>query len=158
AKIAGFIDKRQFKEFLNTETAQLPEKIVLGFCRKKDLGKLKKQNLFYFHAVKNESKILDFQTGIHSSKKLFIYSGGRSKPIELSSLYREIKAITLKHKSTIKGKENSKTDFYYEIELYYPFTEKEEYKFALDTRNLFEKSEIKTKKLFQQYLPVLTTI
>lgn len=157
-KIAGFIDKRQLKEFLNTETSKEPEKIVLGFCRTKDLKKLKQENLFYFHAIENNNRILDFPTEIHSAKKLFIYSGGRSKPIQLSGLYGEIKSVNLKHKSMIKGKENSKTEFYYEIELSKPFTEDNNYKFTLDIENLFKKSDVKNIEMFKQYLPTITIL
>lgn len=156
-KIAGFIDKRQFKEFLHTEISKEPEKIALGFCRVKDLKKLKEKNVFYFHAIKSDTKILDFPTEIHSTKKLFIYTGGRSKPIKLSGLYGEIKSVNLKHKSTIKDKENSKTEYYYEVELH-QFIEDENYIFTLDTENLFEKSDVKNREMFRQYLPTITTI
>ncbi len=158
SKISGFIDKRQLQEFLHTETKAQPEKIVLGFCRKIDLKKLKKQNVFYFHAIENESKILDFPTEIHLAKKLFIYSGGRSKPKELCGLYGEIKNITLKHKSNIKGKENSETEFYYEVELQESFIETSEYQFMLNTEELFDKSDTKNRELFKQYLPSITTL
>jgi site-specific DNA-methyltransferase (adenine-specific) len=158
SKISGFIDKRQFKEFLHTETVKQPEKIVLGFCRKSEIKKLKKQNHFYFHAIENESKILDFPTEIHLAKKLYIYSGGRSKPKELCGLYGEIKNIVLKHKTKIKGKENSETEFYYDIELQEPFIETSEYLFPLVTESLFDKSDTKNSELFKQYLPSITTL
>lgn len=158
SKISGFIDKSQFNEFLYTEIVKQPEKIVLGFCRKIDLKKLKKQNVFYFHAIENESKILDFPTEIHLAKKLFIYSGGRSKPKELCGLYGEIKNIILKHKSKIEGKEHSKTDFYYEVQLHSSFIEDNYYQFVLNTERLFNKTDIKNKELFKQYLPAITTL
>lgn len=156
-KIAGFIDKRQLKEFLKVEKSKEPEKIALGFCRAKDFKKLKEENVFYFHAIKSDSKILDFPTGIHSAKKLFIYTGGRSKPINLSGLYGEIKSVNLKHKSKIKGKENSKIEYYYELELE-QFVEDENFHFTLDFENLFEKSDVKNREMFKQYLPIITTL
>ena len=156
-KIAGFIDKRQLKEFLKVEKSKEPEKIALGFCRVKDIEKLKKENVFYFHAIKSDSKILDFPTGIDSAKKLFIYTGGRSKPINLSGLYGEIKSVNLKHKSTIKDKEDSKTEYYYEVELQ-EFVEDKNYNFTLNIEYLFEKSDVKNKEMFKQYLPTITTI
>lgn len=156
-KIAGFIDNRQFDKFLDTEASNKPEKIALGFCLTKDIKKLKEEKVFYFHAIKNSSKILDFPIGIHSAKKLFIYTGGRSKPINISGLYGVIESVNLKHKSTIKGKENSKTEYYYEIELQ-QFIEDKNYIFALDIENLFEKSDTKNRKMFNQYLPTIISI
>ena len=156
-KIAGFIDKSQFKEFLHTETSKEPEKIALGFCRAKDFEKLKKNNIFHFHAIKSDNKILDFPTEIHLAKKLFIYTGGRSKPINLSGFYGEIKSVNLRHKSVIKGKEDSKTEYYYEVELQ-EFVEDENYNFTLDIEHLFEKSDVKNREMFKQYLPIITTI
>jgi hypothetical protein len=100
---------------------------------------------------------LDFPTEIHLAKKLFIYTGGRSKPINLSGFYGEIKSVNLRHKSVIKGKEDSKTEYYYEVELQ-EFVEDENYNFTLDIEHLFEKSDVKNREMFKQYLPIITTI
>lgn len=158
SKISGFIDKRQFQELLHTETKAQPEKVVLGFCRKSELKKLKKQKYFYFHAIENESKILDFPTEIHSAKKLFIYSGGRSKPSVLSGLQGTIKSINLKHKTSIVEKENSTTEYYYEIELEDTFTENTFFNFPLNINTLFELTDKKNQDLFKKYLPSITTL
>jgi len=156
-KIAGFINKHQFTDFLQTENASEPELIALGFCRAKDLKKLREEKLFYFHARRGDSRILDFPTGIHEAKKLFFYKGGRSKPIQLTGQYGEIKSINFKHKSEIKGKENSKIEYYYEVELY-NFTEDDNYIFNLDIHKLFEHSDVRSRNMFKQYLPTITRI
>lgn len=46
---------------------------------------------------------------------------GRTKPFHLTSYFGEIEYI--KHKSKIKGKENSKTAYYFEVKLKDYFTE-----------------------------------
>ena len=66
--------------------------------------------------------IVDFPLGISESKLLFIYSGGRNKPIQLTGYSAEIKSIQLRHKSSIKDKEQSKTEYYYEVILKDNFT------------------------------------
>lgn len=67
----------------------------------------------------------------------------------MTGLYAEIKSIELKHKSKIKGKEKSETEFYYEIILEDCFNESEDLKFALNTKKLFDKSDDKNRKLLQ---------
>ena len=88
---------------------------------------------------------------------MVLINNGRSKPITLTGHYAEIKSIELKHKSKIKGKEKSETEFYYEIILADSFKETAGLKFAINTKKLFDKSDVKNSKLLQQYLPALTT-
>lgn len=156
-KIAGFIDNSQLNEFLESEKLKTDIKVILGFCRAKDLKKLKSEKVFYFHAVESENNVKDFPVGLFDANRLILYSGGRSKPTVLTGLHGEIKTIDLKHKTLIQGKEDSDTEFYYEIVLDEVFNENDGLKFALDAKLLFDKSDAKNIKLFQQYLPALTT-
>lgn len=153
-RIAGFIDKKQFSLFIENEPPTTEIKVALGFCRSKDLKKLK---TIYFHAIESDNSIKDFPSGILDASRLLIYSGGRSKPKTLTGHYSEIKSIALKHKSEIKGKEKSETEFYYEIVLEDCFKESDELKFTLNPKKLFDKSDDKNSKLLQQFLPALTT-
>jgi len=156
-RIAGFIDKKQFSLFIENEVPTTDIKVALGFFRSKDIKSLKKNKTFYFHAIESNNIVKDFPSGILEAKRLLIYSGGRSKPINLTGLYSEIKSIELKHKTKIKGKEKSETEFYYEIILEECFKESDELKFAINTKKLFDKSDDKNRKLLQQFLPALTT-
>lgn len=156
-RIAGFIDKKQFSLFIENEEPPTDIKVALGFCRSKELKSLKRSKIFYFHAIESNNAVKDFPSGILDATRLLIYSGGRSKPINLTGLYAEIKSIELKHKSKIKGKEKSETEFYYEIILEDCFNESDDLKFALNTKKLFDKSDDKNRKLLQKFLPALTT-
>lgn len=90
--------------------------------------------------------------------KTIIYSGGRSKPIELSGYESNIHSIKLKHRSKIKGKENSKTKYYYEVKLQKPFAFNEEMASTINVNKLFKKSEEENRKLLRKFLPALTTL
>lgn len=156
-KIAGFIDQKQFSLFVENETPTADVKVALAFCRSKEIKTLKRRKEFYFHAIESNNAVKDFPLGILDAKRLLIYSGGRSKPIKLTGHYAEIKSIELKHKSKIKGKDKSDTEFYYEIILEDFFVESKDLKIAIAPQKLFDKSDNKNSKLFQQYLPALTT-
>lgn len=156
-KIAGFIDKKQFSLFIENEATTTDIKVALGFCRAKDLNTLKTSKTFYFHAIESDNTVKDFTSGILDATRLLIYSGGRGKPINLTGHCAEIKSIELKHKSKIKGKEKSQTEFYYEIILEDHFKESDDLKFSINPRKLFDKSDDKNSKLFQKFLPALTT-
>ena len=156
-KIAGFIDSQQLNTFYETEDKTQDVKVILGFCRSKDLNKLKKDKVFYFHAIEAEHRVKGFPTVFMEADRLIIYSGGRSNPTVLTGLHGKIKEIDIKHKSEIQGKENSDTEFYYEVELEDVFSENENLKFELTPKLLFDKKDDKNKKLLQQYLPALTT-
>lgn len=121
------------------------------------MKRLKSNKVFYFHAIESDNQVKDFPSGFLEANRLIIYCGGRSKPITLPGLRGEIKTIELKHKSKIQGKENSKTEFYYEVVLDDVFSENDNLKFTLNTKLLFDKSDEKNNKLLQQYLPALTT-
>jgi site-specific DNA-methyltransferase (adenine-specific) len=157
-KIAGFIHKKQLTEYLKIEKDEKEIKIVLGFCRKKDIDNLKTLNTFYFHAIENQNVVKDFPIGLLDAKKLLIYSTARAKPILLTGYSAIIKDISLKHKSKIEGKETSKTEFYYEIILEETFTKDEKLEFQIDTTKLFTDKGDKNKKLLAQFLPALTTL
>ena len=77
----------------------------------------------YTHLDVYKRQIKGFPIGLLHAEKLLICSGGRSKPIQLSGLSANIHSIKQVHKSGIKGKEDSKTEFYYEVKLESPFTE-----------------------------------
>lgn len=156
-KISGFIDASQLFSILENEKLNTEIKVILGFCHMKDLKKLMTEKVFYFHAVESENKVKDFPTGLLEANRLILYSGGRSKPTVLTGLHGEIKTIDLKHKSIISGKENSKTEFYYEIVLNEVFSENDGLKFSLDSKLLFDISDEINRNLFKEYLPALTT-
>lgn len=154
-KISGFETQKQLELYL-AEEPKPKEKVVLGYVRSKDLAQLAKQNKFYFHSTDKQNNFIGFPYDIHNATKIVIYSGGRSTPFHLTSYYGEIKRISQKHKSKIDGKINSKTDYYFEIELKSNF----EQDFRIEN-----KKEIKTwidvyKKEYElsqtNYLPIIT--
>lgn len=156
-KISGFIDKKQFSLFLENEKPNNEIKVALGFCRPKEVKSLRNNKTFYFHAIKDDNSVKDFPCGIYDAKRLIIYSCENDEPISLTGHFAEIENIELKHKSKIKGKENSKIEFYYEIKLQDHFEESEDLKFTLNPKKIFDKSDEKNSKLFNQFLPALTT-
>ena len=156
-KIAGFIDSSQLNAFVDTEEKSTDIKVILGFCRTADLKKVKREKVFYFHAIEADNRVKDLPTSLFEARRLILYSGGRSKPIVLTGLHGEIKSVELKHKSAIPGKEKSNTEFYYEIVLEDVSRENDSLKYELNTKKLFDKTDERNKKLFQQYLPALTT-
>lgn len=157
-KIAGFIHKKQFVKYLQDEKTEVEIKVALGFCRKKDIENLTETNVFYFHAIEDKNIVKDFPSGLTDAKKLFIYTGGRGKSLVLTGYSASIKSISLKHKSKIKGKENSTTEFYYEVILEENFSKNEELTFQKDLNKLFPNKEDKNRKLLAQFLPALTTL
>ena len=157
AKIAGFIEKKQLSTFLRNEIDDSELKIALGFCRAKEINLLKSRNTFYFHAIETNNIIVDFPTGISESKRLFIYSGGRNKPIQLTGYSAEIETIQLKHKLSIIGKEQSKTEYYYEVILKDNFTFEEGLSFEIEQGKLFDKSDEKNRKLFNKSVPIMVS-
>ena len=122
-----------------------------------NLKKSKSSTVFHFHAIEGNNKVKEFPTGILEAQKLILYSGGRGKPIQFTGLMADIQSVELKHKSYIKGKENSETEFYYEVTLKDSFEESDTLKGFINLSALFEKIDEKNRKLFQQYLPALTT-
>jgi site-specific DNA-methyltransferase (adenine-specific) len=156
-KIAGFIDSRQLNNFIEREEKSPEIKVILGFCRAKDLNKFIKNKIFYFHAIEAEHNVKDFPTALMEAERLLIYSGGRSKPITLAGIHGKIKKVDIKHKSKIPEKENSETEFYYVVEMEEVSSENESLKFELSTKLLFDKTDEKNRKLLQQHMPALTT-
>jgi site-specific DNA-methyltransferase (adenine-specific) len=156
-KIAGFIRKKPLSTFLQNEVDDSELKVTLGFCRAKEFDSLKSRNTFYFHAIEANNNIVDFPTGISESKRLFIYLGGRNKPIQLTGYSAEIATIQLKHKSSITGKEQSRTEYYYEVVLKSCFTFEEGFVFKIDQNKLFDKSDDSNRKLFNKFVPVMVS-
>ena len=156
-RIAGFIDTKQFSSIIEHEAPTTDIKVALGFCRANELKSLTTSKTFYFHAIESNNAVQDFPSGILDAARLLIYSGGRSKPINLTGHYAEIQSIKLKHKSTIKGKENSETEFYYEVTLEDCFKESDDLKFAINTKKLFDNPDDRNSILLQHFLPALTT-
>ncbi len=79
--------------------------------------------MFYFHSTDKQNNLLEFPYDLYNAKKLVIYSGGRAKAFHLTSYFGEIESIKHKHKSKIKGKENSTTEYYFEVKLKENFSE-----------------------------------
>lgn len=122
SKISGFETKKQLELYLAEEPKQ-KERVALGYIRSKDLSKLKNLNTFYFHSTDKQNAFLEFPYDLYNANKIVIYSGGRTKPFYLTSYFGNIKSIRHKHKSKIKGKENSKTEYYFEVKLENNFSE-----------------------------------
>ncbi|MCK5822374.1 MAG: site-specific DNA-methyltransferase [Bacteroidales bacterium] len=156
-KISGFNNQKEFASFLEKEPKP-SKKVALGFCRKKDIPNLTKTNKFYFHAIEQDNFVQDFPTEILDAKIIYLYQGGRGKPLFFIGYYGGIKSIKLKHKSKIKGKENSRTEYYYEIELEKNFELNKYLTSKLDTKILFYKNDKTNKELLNKYLPAITTI
>ena len=154
-KISGFNDKTEYSLFLNAEPE--PEiKVAIGFYRSSALPEIENQNKFYFHAIEKNNAVKDFPLGILDAKILFIYSGGRSKTPHFTGYFAYIRDVKLKHKSKIKGKENSNTEFYYEVELESNFKKHKNIKAELNQNLLFDNKD--NSDLFQQFLPALSTL
>jgi site-specific DNA-methyltransferase (adenine-specific) len=156
-KLPGFKDKKQYSLYLKVEEPNPELKVALGFYRSRDLKNIKSKDTFHFHAIESDNRIKDFPNGILDAKKLFIYSGGRSKPNVFTGNYADIETIVMKHKSEIIGKERSPTEYYYEIKLKGHFMENESLRMKLKPKLLFESSDSKNHKMIKQYLPALTT-
>ena len=156
-KISGFNTQNEFVNYLKSEPKPV-EKVALGFCRKKDIPNLTKTNKFYFHAIEQNKYVQDFPIEILESKYIYIYNGGRGKPLFFTGHFGVIQEIKLKHKSTIKGKENSKTEYYYEIQLTNNFKFNEHQTNKLIPKILFERHDKTNTKLLSKYLPIITTL
>jgi len=155
AKIHGFINK-EMDACLNAEPK--PEtKVALGFYRSKELPKLENNNKFYFHAIGKNNVVKDFPIGILDAKMLFVYSGGRSTGAKFTGYNAEIKSIVLKHKSKIKGKENSETEFYYEVDLKSAFKKSNKINAEIDAKKMFV-NDTENRDLFKQSLPAMSTL
>ncbi len=152
-KIHGFNHRRQLDDYVKTEHKPAA-KIALGFCRKKDIPKLTGTDKFYFHAIESNNKVRDFPHEIFDAEYLYTYEGGRGKPLRLTGHFGKIKDIKQVHKSRIPGKENSKTEFYWEISLEKPFIFNPELNRPLKINELF-KNENRNKELIRKYLPVV---
>jgi len=152
-KISGFNTKKEFNQYIKTEPTP-KRKIVLGFCRKKDIPNLSKTNKFYFHAIESNNFVQDFPFEIFETDTLYIYAGGRGKPFYLTGFYGKIKNIKQVHKSKIKGKENSKTEFYWEISLLNEFNYNKKLVKKLNINKVFSRDEF-NKKMIIKFLPAI---
>ena len=59
----------------------------------------------------------------------------------------------LKHKSKIKGKENSETEFYYEVELESNFKKNKKLSAQLNPNELLDSKDKKNLELFKKFQP-----
>ena len=156
-KIGGFNTQKEFVNYLKSEPKPI-EKIALGFCRKKEISNLINTDRFYFHAIEQNNKVQDFPTEILDAKELYLYQGGRGKTVSFTGHSGKIEKIKLKHKSEIEGKENSKTEYYYEVLLAKNFTYNEKEKEELKAKILFDKNDKINNELLRKYLPIVTTL
>lgn len=155
-KISGFITKKQFENFLESEP-EPKEKIALGFCRKKDLKNIFGMDKFYFHAIEQDNLVKDFPIELIDTKWLYLYEGARGKPKKLTGHVGEIENVTLKHKSKIRGKEKSKTEFYYEVSLKDNFSLNGKAGLELNPKTIFNSNDFVNIDLFKKSLPSVTT-
>lgn len=154
-KIRGFNNNNEFSKYLNQEKKPI-EKIALGFCRERDISNLLHTNKFYFHAIEKNNFVRDFPVELIDAKELHLYQGEKITTRKFIGHYGKIKEVKLKHKSEIIGKENSITEFYYEIEL------EENFKLNNNTQkitlsDIFGSNEVHNKELFKRCLPAVTT-
>ena len=156
-KISGFNTQKEYVNYLKSEPKPI-SKIALGFCRKKDIPNLTKTDKFYFHAIEKNNFVQDFPTKILEAKEIYLYQGGRGKPFFFTGHYGKIKEIKLKHKSNIKGKENSKTEYYYEVKLVRNFEYSNSFLNELNQKILFNRNDKENKELLRKYLPTITTL
>lgn len=154
-KINGFRSRTDYGKYLKLEP-KAKTKVALGFCRLSDIPKLKNTNKFYFHAVGENNKVTGFPTEILDAEWLYLYQGGKTKDQTFTGYYGRIRKMVLKHKSNIKGKEKSRTEFYYEVELQENFCFNEKIRKRLKTNILFEKIDKDNLELFERYLPSVT--
>jgi len=120
------------------------EKLLLGYIKKKDFEKLEGKTAFYFHASDKQNNFIGFPYALYDAASIVLYEGGRSKPFTITEFYAPIKAIHHKHKTAIAGKENSKTEYYFELELEEPFSIKD----TINTKVSFKKLAKKYKADF----------
>jgi site-specific DNA-methyltransferase (adenine-specific) len=156
-KLRGFNSKKELSTFLENEPKP-SIKVALGHTRKAELKKLQTSKKFYFHAIETDQRIRDFPIGLVDCKLLYIYSGGRSRPLELAGYSAIINTIEMKHKSEITGKEKSKTEYYWEVTLQSEFKKNEKIKGILKSKILFDKTDKQGPKALKEYLPVITSV
>jgi site-specific DNA-methyltransferase (adenine-specific) len=156
-KLRGFKDKKEFSSYLENEPIP-PAKVALGFIRKGDLRNLKTKHTFYFHAIESDAKERVFPSGLRDCPLLYIYYGGRTTPLTLSGHIGHIKSIVRVSKSEIQGKENSKTPFYWKVELEQPFEFNERLSHKIDTKILFDKKDKNGPKQLRDYLPAISSV
>ena len=82
----------------------------------------------------------------------------RGKPLFYTGHFGKIKEVKLKHKSKIRGKVNSRTEYYYEITLEKNFKFNEYQTIQLQPKVLFEKNDKINKELLSKYLPTISTL
>lgn len=144
-------------EFTMPEPETNP-KVVLGFCRGSETIKYKKRSSFYFHVAEMNWLVRDFPDSVLEADLLFLYSGGRSKARKFTGHYAKIKSVQIKHKSRIKGKENSNTEYYGEIKVLGCFKKNKKLKSVIEPNLFFNEANPKEIKFFREHLPASTTL
>lgn len=138
-KIKGFETKKQYTMFLAEEPKPL-KKVVLAYIRAVDLKGLENKTKFYFHSTDKQNNFIGFPYELYDADEIILYTGGRRKSFEVLNLHATIKRINHKPKSKIKGKEKSKTAYYFELELHKAF--------SVNTKM---KDDVNFKKLMKKY-------
>lgn len=138
-KIKGFETKKQYTMFLAEEPKPL-KKVVLAYIRAVDLKGLENKTKFYFHSTDKQNNFIGFPYELYDADEIILYTGGRRKTFEVLNLHATIKKINHKPKSKIKGKEKSKTAYYFELELHHAFS-----------ANTKMKDDVNFKKIMKKY-------
>jgi hypothetical protein len=131
------------------------KKVILGYVRSKDISKIALSDTFYFHSTDKQNNFIGFPYDLYDADTLVLYTGGRAKPFEILEIYGDIKKISHKNNSEIKGKENSETKKYFEVTLHDNFRTVEKFKKKLDFKKLiaeFKKEYSITKAIFKPIL------
>lgn len=140
-KISGFETKEQLSLFLANEPLPTP-KILLGYIKKKDLLKMDGSIKFYFHATNKQNNFIGFPYELYDAGSLVLYEGGRKLPFKITEFHAQIQSIKQKHKSKIKGKEKSITEYYFEITLIEPFVIDEKINTKVDIKKIIKSYKI----------------
>ncbi len=153
-KMQGFNNNKEYNNYIKTLTKKDDDKIILGFCRKKNIPNLIKTNKFYFHHLENDASFNSLLNQIDEAKYIYTFQYKNNDSILLTGHFARIKNIKKLHKSKIAGKENSKTEFYWEITLKTLFTFDKKIKRDINIDLIFNNDD-NNKLLIKKFIPVI---
>jgi hypothetical protein len=123
-----------------------------------DLYKSKPARNFYFHVAEVNWQVRQFPDSVLEANYLFLYSGSRALNPHFTGHYATIKSVQIKHKSKIKGKENSSTEYYCELQLDSCFKKHKKINAQIEPNSFFGSKLNPEFQFFQERLPALTSL
>lgn len=132
---------------------QNPEQAALAFYHKQQLKQLAGSNCFYVRAG-----VPDTLKALQTSHYVFLYSGGRRHELVFNGYYGKIRSVRKKHKLQIKGKENSQTEYYYEVKVEKAFQYNKQLCAPVNPAVLLNGITSLQSRYLARYLPSLTTL